>query len=446
MLQRMRNKSKQKDEAVTTIRLTDSADLAQLLLEVETTSACKHPNLVLIREVFQGAATLDIVMDLATGGEVAAMCAGADTHSERKSQGIMQQVCAGLACLHGRGVPHRNIRPHSIVYADETRTGVKLADFAFGAQHAAAAVRALAVGSGLFVAPELLRPTDGCGDCGGAPLALPVDVWAVGVFAHLMLFGLLPHAPQGRLLAELRPAAREPWSSPPDLAGDLSPEALQFIQACLRQEPPGRPTASAALRQPWFSRPAGNERLARFETWQWSLRRSLRELAAPPVAQGEASDQAAGSTSAGEAEQRPEAPGEEAAGAEAAAEAESEAAPERGAPGAARRPPRPGPLVPPLGLEAAAAPAPSASLQPKELEEAAGGAGGGRGEEAAGEEAAAAAARPCPRAARASPRQWPATENHMALAHSCNELASMVALLQRGHILPEAGEAGAARS
>lgn len=284
--------------AIKTVRTADSDgcsilcpdEIKRLLSEIQITSGCRHPNVIRTLEAFVGNATLDIVMELAKGGEVAATFADASSHSEQKAQGILRQVCAGLAYLHGKGIAHRDVKPENVMYKDQLQQSVVLVDFGFARQNLSACCaqspqgsrRHTLVGKAPFMAPELFEPWDDLKPRMGDHLVLwywtSVDIWAVGIFAYFVLFGSLPFAPTGRSLTEFRNGVlTEALQFPEDLAGDFSSAALEFIVGCLNKDANQRLTAAAAGKHKWFLEQASETRLQHFLTWQHNVRRSLAE-------------------------------------------------------------------------------------------------------------------------------------------------------------------------
>eukprot|EP00928_Gymnodinium_smaydae_P098904 TRINITY_DN9308_c1_g3_i1.p1 TRINITY_DN9308_c1_g3~~TRINITY_DN9308_c1_g3_i1.p1 ORF type:complete len:345 (+),score=35.46 TRINITY_DN9308_c1_g3_i1:28-1062(+) len=282
--------------AIKSVRLTDSGgfdlltneEFQQLLTEIEITFECKHPNIIRTRAAYQNHETLDIVMDLAAGGEVAATFAESATHSELKAQNILKQVCAGLAYLHEKGIAHRDVKPENVVYVDETQRSIVLVDFGFASRdmHDAAdseqtqARRKTLVGTAPFLAPELFDEVDGCRLRVGDRCVIydtSVDMWAAGVFTFLLLFGVLPFAPDGRFFADFKRGVQEELVFPAKLAEDFSSEALAFIRKCLDKRVAKRLTAAQALRHRWFRSSVSSARIRHFGEWQQNMRTSLAE-------------------------------------------------------------------------------------------------------------------------------------------------------------------------
>mmetsp|Transcript_88817 Transcript_88817/g.215372 ORF Transcript_88817/g.215372 Transcript_88817/m.215372 type:complete len:467 (+) Transcript_88817:59-1459(+) len=236
---------------------------------IRTTQECRHDNLIRTWEAFIGTSTLDVVMELASGGEVTATFEEVQGHSERTAQTILRQVCSGLAYLHAKGITHGAVIPENVIYADGARKVVKLADFGMG--RAAAEVRAREPAAAApFLAPELFKRTKG-------PCHRSGDMWAAGAFAFLVLFGILPFAPQGEVVADFENGVPEEWIFPANLQGDFSLSAKAFITACLQRDVAKRLRADAAAEHVWLQWQVSGCKMAHFECWQRNIRRWLEQ-------------------------------------------------------------------------------------------------------------------------------------------------------------------------
>jgi serine/threonine protein kinase len=299
LVRKGRSKKTAEAVAIKSVRIADSdgiqflqpEELAQLTEEVEITFSCRHPNIVRTREAFRGITSIDIVMDLAIGGEVMTSFAESSLHCEKDTQSVLRQVCSALDYLHGRRIAHRDIKPENVVYVDEQKDSIKLVDFGFaakgigtmqqsnsGVQPNLLTQRTL-VGTAPFMAPELFQSMEGeklrIGDrC--VSYDTSIDMWAVGVWAYLAFFGVLPFAPEGRFLAEFQEASTGDWSFPAELQDDYTPYGLEFITACLDKNAGTRITATDACSHLWFRTELSDQCLPHFQQWQTNLRGSLQ--------------------------------------------------------------------------------------------------------------------------------------------------------------------------
>ena len=142
---------------------------------------------------------------------------------------VLDDVCAGLAFLHGRSLIHRDIKTANVLVADRTW---KVADFGLmrdlsttGAYHRGAAL----MGTPLYMAPELFS----------TPTATAAsDVYAVGVLAHVCLTGRPLHAGSGPALFHAI------TSSDPAVDDALDPDLAGLIRWTTAKDPAQRPSAA----------------------------------------------------------------------------------------------------------------------------------------------------------------------------------------------------------
>jgi serine/threonine-protein kinase len=142
-----------------------------------------HPNVVGVRDVFDHAGAVALVLDLVDGGTLADRLDRGPL-SEAELAGVGQGVLTGLSAIHSEGLVHRDIKPSNVLL---TREGTpRLADLgiAFAAQDARQRLTTHGVvGTLEFMSPEQIR--GGAVDC-------RTDIYAVGVLFFQLLVGEPP--------------------------------------------------------------------------------------------------------------------------------------------------------------------------------------------------------------------------------------------------------------
>ncbi len=107
-------------------------------------------------------------------------------------------------------------------------------------------------GSLQYMAPEIV---------GGHGYTMSVDLWSVGVLAHILVAGFPPFEVASQDV--LRRKSRQWWQAgmgvplfdPDDPVWDaISTDAKTFIQSLMSIDPADRPTAERALSLPWIQR------------------------------------------------------------------------------------------------------------------------------------------------------------------------------------------------
>ena len=123
---------------------------------------------------------------------------------------------------------------------EEGQITIKLTDFGFATFFQKDEPETLALGSPLYMAPEL---------CMEMYYDNKVDVWATGVITFALLTGQAPFSGRSKKEIYDQIIKREPNYAK---LGKVSPAAREFIQACLKKEPTERPTMAELLEMEWF--------------------------------------------------------------------------------------------------------------------------------------------------------------------------------------------------
>jgi len=213
--------------------------------EARALAAAAHPGIVSVYDVDRGDPDTGrepfFVMELCEGGSLSdALDDAGGRLSPETLIPMLVAIAGGLASLHGRGVIHRDVKPHNILLCP---SGAKLADFGLARAQDMTRLTAPGTGAGTlaYLAPELLA-----GDEPG-PAA---DVYALGVVAFLGLTGRLPRPSTSMVdLVDARLVPVQPVSA---VAPDLGRAFDGVIAAALAPDPARRPppmAAAAALSQ-----------------------------------------------------------------------------------------------------------------------------------------------------------------------------------------------------
>ena len=118
---------------------------------------------------------------------------------------------------------------------------IKITDFGFAAVCTSDKCLRNPCGTPQYVAPEVLQ---------GLPYGFPVDIWAIGVVAYILLAGYPPfyHDDDAKLFKIIMRGKfvfhEETW-------GVVSAQAKNFITCMLNPDPTARHTARQLLNHPW---------------------------------------------------------------------------------------------------------------------------------------------------------------------------------------------------
>ncbi|OHV36762.1 serine/threonine protein kinase [Parafrankia soli] len=199
--------------------------------EAQLLAALDHPHVVRVHDYVEADDLHLIVMELLGGGTLTVR-----RKTEISPEGacaVGLAVAAALACAHGRGVLHRDIKPDNILF--DTAGLLKVADFGIAKiVEGSAATASQVAGTPAYMAPEQIL----AGRLGPA-----TDLYALGCVLYQLLAGTLPFDPAPSMHALLQHHLN---TLPVPPAGVPAPLAAVVMQA-LAKEPADRPPSAHAF-------------------------------------------------------------------------------------------------------------------------------------------------------------------------------------------------------
>ncbi len=208
--------------------------VARFQREARTAGRCAHSNIVAIYDFAVHEGNPYLAMEYVEASNLGQVLARSGPLPQAQAVAIAGQVLDALACAHGLGIVHRDVKPANILLlANGT---VKMTDFGIARFDNSNMTQAESViGTPSYMSPE---------QCRGEPVDGRSDLFSTGVVLYEMLSGERPFP--GRNFVEI---AHRLLSEPPaDLRGKIagvSPALIQAIERALAKRPADR-FASAA--------------------------------------------------------------------------------------------------------------------------------------------------------------------------------------------------------
>ncbi|XP_028967676.1 serine/threonine-protein kinase ICK [Galendromus occidentalis] len=237
------------------------------LREVKSLQKLSHVNLIKLKEVIREDNTLYFVFEYMKENLYQLIKDREKPFAEPVIRNIIQQIFQGLAFMHKHGFFHRDIKPENLLCMGPDT--IKIADFGLAREIRSRPPYTDYVSTRWYRAPEiLLRSTH---------YSSPIDIWAVGcIFSEL--YTLQPLFPGRseidqifRICSVLGTPDKRDWPEGYQLATGMnfrfpqftemtlesivpncSAEGISLLRDMLRWNPSRRPTATAALRYPYF--------------------------------------------------------------------------------------------------------------------------------------------------------------------------------------------------
>ncbi|MBD8891301.1 serine/threonine-protein kinase [Roseibium litorale] len=195
-----------------------------------------HPNLVTIFDFLQEDGVPFIVMERVRSITLEDRKLGPGGMALEEIHAIMSQILAGLACIHGVGIVHRDMKPANVMLAEDGT--VKLTDFGIARLTSMEATGAGMIGTPAYMAPEQLM---------GGDVDARADIYACGVLLYELLTGRKPY--KGGGIEALFEALRQGQITPPsELVAAIAPAMDQIVLKAMSVEPAGRFESAAEMR------------------------------------------------------------------------------------------------------------------------------------------------------------------------------------------------------
>jgi len=218
--------------------------------EVDILKRIQHPNIIAVVEIYETPRHLQLVMELAIGGELFDSIVSRGKYTEKDAARVVAQVASACAYLHAIGIVHRDLKPENLLLETKgSESRIKMADFGLSKMMEATTVLQTACGTPGYVAPEVLL---------GEGYNQEVDVWSIGVITYILLCGFPPfYADSNAKLFEKIMAGS--FSFPSPYWDKVSSEAKDLIRKMLVVDPSRRLTSKQVMEHPWIQGLVAND-------------------------------------------------------------------------------------------------------------------------------------------------------------------------------------------
>src|SRR5580700_4053511 len=221
---------------------TDQA-LERFTREVRLARQVSHPNVCRVFDLGEIRESGDagkrteltfLTMEFVDGEDLASLMRRIGRLPSDKALEIAQQLCAGLAAAHAKGVLHRDLKPANIML--DGRGQVVITDF--GLAGVADEIRGNEIRSGTpaYMSPEQLA---------GKEVSPRSDIYALGLVLYEVFTGKRAFAE--KTAGVLRGRDSHTPSRPSSIVKDLDPIVEKVILRCLEPEPTARPATALAV-------------------------------------------------------------------------------------------------------------------------------------------------------------------------------------------------------
>lgn len=213
-------------------------------MEIGVLLKLEHPNIIHLKEVFENATVIYLVLELVTGGELFERVVSCGYYNERESIRCVSDILKALKYLHENGIIHRDLKPENLLYENDSDvSNLKIADFGLSKILSPETLMKTVCGTPGYCAPEVLK---------GEVYDSSVDMWSLGVITYILLCGYEPFYGDSetevfRKILRCQYAFDEPWWD------DVSTLAKDFVSRLLSEDAKRRMSVHEALHHPWIN-------------------------------------------------------------------------------------------------------------------------------------------------------------------------------------------------
>ncbi len=212
----------------------DAQRLEYFHSEVRLTRQISHPNVCRVYDIGEADGQYFLSMEYIDGEDLKGLLRRIGRLPSDKGVEIAQQLCAGLAAAHDKGVVHRDLKPANIMI--DGRGQVRITDFGL-AKLAADDGEAEPAGTPAYMAPEQLARGE---------TTIQSDLYSLGLIFYELFTGKAVHTTSS-IPELLRVHEESSLVQPSSLVDNMDPAVERAILRCLEKVPHERPSSAAAV-------------------------------------------------------------------------------------------------------------------------------------------------------------------------------------------------------
>ena len=228
--------------AVKTLLITSNFDIDKLLEEANILKSLDHPNIIKIYEIIADSRSVNIVMELCTGGELFERINQTKKFTETIAAKYIAEIVSAIMYCHEAHIVHRDLKPENILLENERLDArIKIIDFGNSQYFAPREKLNQLIGTAYYVAPEVIDKNydEKC------------DVWSIGVILYIMLCGYPPF--NGKSDSDIHKQIKESvLVFREDCWKHISNNAKELITKMLIKNPEARPSIHEIYNDPWI--------------------------------------------------------------------------------------------------------------------------------------------------------------------------------------------------
>ncbi|XP_056269580.1 ribosomal protein S6 kinase alpha-2-like isoform X2 [Pseudoliparis swirei] len=206
----------------------------------------KHPNIITLKDVYDDGQSVYMVQDLLRGDELLDRALTVPNFTERDASDILCTLAKTVEYLHSQGVVHRDLKPSSIRYSDDSGLPecIRICDFGFAKQlRAENGLLMTPCYTATFMAPEVLKKQGYDAAC---------DIWSLGILLYTIIAGPFASSSEDtaeEILAQIGSGKFITKGGNWDLVSDA---AKEIVIKMLHVDPHQRLTAPQVLCHTWI--------------------------------------------------------------------------------------------------------------------------------------------------------------------------------------------------